>query len=294
MSEEQIHQTEREEGAKLSVRHRTVFEYGGMVTNSVNTIRLEPRYCPSQKNLGCFVKVLPATRLRRFEDFYGNITHHFEIPAPHSRLEIESTIKVRTFPLNLSEKAIHGDPEMLKETELYESTWQYLQESRRVSSRPEIWRQAVDLTCDKIAVYAKANAIMEWIHTEFLYSAGSTNVDTHIDVVFEMRQGVCQDFSHVMSALCRAIGIPARYVSGYIYNGPRDILIGSQASHAWCEVFLPGDGWMGFDPTNNTLADARYVKVAVGRDYDDVAPIRGTYNGGGHSRMEVEVVVERV
>jgi len=90
------------------------------------------------------------------------------------------------------------------------------------------------------------------------------------------------------------VGIAARYASGYLYNGPRDTLVGAQASHAWCEVYLPSGGWIGFDPTNNTLADERYVKVAVGRDYEDVAPIRGSYNGTGHCRMEVHVLVEKL
>ena len=90
------------------------------------------------------------------------------------------------------------------------------------------------------------------------------------------------------------MGIPARYASGYLYNGPRDTLVGAQASHAWTEVYLPGAGWIGFDPTNNTLADERYVKIAVGRDYEDVAPVRGNYHGTGHCRMEVQVEVEKI
>jgi len=91
-----------------------------------------------------------------------------------------------------------------------------------------------------------------------------------------------------------AIGVPARYASGYLYNGPRDSLVGAQASHAWCEVYLPHAGWIGFDPTNNTLADERYVKVAVGRDYEDVAPVEGSYLGTGHCRLEIKVDVERL
>ena len=97
-----------------------------------------------------------------------------------------------------------------------------------------------------------------------------------------------------MIAMCRSIGIAARYASGYLYNGPRDHLLGSQASHAWCEVFLPGGGWIGYDPTNATMADDRYVKVAVGRDYDDVAPVVGSYVGSSQVRMEVAVSVERL
>src|SRR5690606_13079301 len=114
------------------------------------------------------------------------------------------------------------------------------------------------------------------------------------DEAYRLRRGVCQDFTHVMIGLCRAAGIPARYASGYLYNGPSDILIGSQASHAWCEVYLPTAGWIGFDPTNNHLADQRYVKVAVGRDYEDVTPVGGSYHGTGHCRLEVHVSVEKL
>ena len=123
---------------------------------------------------------------------------------------------------------------------------------------------------------------------------GTTGVSTQVEESFQMRRGVCQDFTHVMLAMCRAVGVAARYASGYLYNGPRDTLVGAQASHAWCEVYLPAAGWIGFDPTNNTLADERYVKIAVGRDYDDVAPVVGSYHGHGHCRMEVHVEVEKI
>jgi transglutaminase-like putative cysteine protease len=115
-----------------------------------------------------------------------------------------------------------------------------------------------------------------------------------MEEAFALKMGVCQDFTHVMIGMCRAIGIPARYVSGYLYSGSHGSLVGAQASHAWCEVYLPHGGWVGFDPTNATLADSRYVKVAVGRDYDDVTPIQGTYHGSGHNWMEVSVMVERI
>ena len=105
---------------------------------------------------------------------------------------------------------------------------------------------------------------------------------------------MCQYSTHTLLGLCRSLGVPARYASGYLYNGPKDSLVGAQASHAWCEVYLPGAGWIGFDPTNNTLADDRYVKIAVGRDYDDVAPVVGSYQGTAHCRLEVRVEVEKL
>jgi transglutaminase-like putative cysteine protease len=109
--------------------------------------------------------------------------------------------------------------------------------------------------------------------------------------VLRTKRGVCQDFAHVMLGVCRSLKIPCRYVSGYLYNGPADRLRGAQASHAWVEVYLPELGWHGLDPTNNGQPDERYVKVAVGRDYADVAPLKGTYRGTGERKMTVDVLV---
>lgn len=279
---------------KLSVLHRTIFEYGGPVTNSVNELHLEPRTFPFQKTLSVLIRVLPATRLMKFQDLFQNTTHHFEIPTSHNRLEVESRIRVHNLPLEIPDEAREATKEAYRPAAVRERIWPFMNESARVMFRPEIWRQAVDVTFETDSFFDKASAIMRWIHSEFRYEPGSTDVTTHLDQCFAERRGVCQDFTHVMLGLCRAVGIPARYASGYLYNGPRDHLIGAQASHAWAEVFLPVVGWIGFDPTNNTLADARYVKVAVGRDYEDVAPIRGTYRGTSHCRMDVEVLVEQV
>lgn len=279
---------------KLSVLHRTSFHYGMPVIDSINTLRLEPRTFPFQKTLSGLIRVLPATRVRRFTDLFQNITHHFELPAPHMRLEIESRIKVHNLTLEVPQASRTATLADYADPSIRERTWQFLQESRRVSRHPEIWRQALDLCADKTSVFDKTCAMMEWIHVEFAYESGSTDASTHLEEAFKLRCGVCQDFTHVLLGLCRSVGIPARYASGYLYNGPSDTLVGSQASHAWAEVYLPAVGWIGFDPTNNTLADERYVKVAVGRDYEDVAPVRGTYHGTGQCLMDIEVVVEKV
>ena len=281
-------------GTRLAVFHRTTFIYGAPVTNSVNTLHLEPRTFPYQKTIGALIRVIPATRVRRFTDLFQNITQHFELSGPHSRLEIESRIKVHTLPLDISAASREATLEGYNDTSIREQIWPYLQESRWVSRHPEVWRQAVDTTRGLSSVYGQALALMSWVHREFRYETGVTNVNTHLEEAFAMRRGVCQDFSHVMLGLCRAVGLPARYASGYLYNGPRDTLVGAQASHAWTEVYLPAAGWIGFDPTNNTLADERYVKIAVGRDYEDVAPVRGNYHGTGHCRMEIQVEVEKL
>ncbi len=281
-------------GTRLSVLHRTTFHYGSPVTHSVNTLRLEPRTFPYQKTLSCLIRVIPATRLSRFTDLFQNVTHHFELPSPHTKLEIESRIRVHNLPLAIPDASLTATTEELRHPTIHDRIWLYLQESRRVSLSPEIWRHAVDVTDGIASIHDKAAAIMNWIHREFQYRPGATNVRADISESFAIRCGVCQDFTHVMLGMCRAIGIPARYASGYLYNGPTDTLVGAQASHAWPEVYLPAAGWIGFDPTNNNLADDRYVKIAVGRDYEDVAPVEGSYLGAGHCRLEVRVEVDRI
>lgn len=279
---------------RLAVLHRTTFHYPHPVTRSENTLHLEPRTFPHQKTISAIIRVLPATRLQRFSDLFQNITHRFELPGEHTRLEIESRLKVCNLPLDLSEEDVTATLDGYLNPEVRERIWPYLQETKRVDFRPDLWHLAVDLTGGLPAVHDKAHALMRWIHDEFTYEPGSTAVHTHTIEAFEMRSGVCQDFAHVMLAMCRSIGVPARYASGYLYNGPSDTLVGAQASHAWCEVYLPGAGWIGYDPTNDNLADERYVKVAVGRDYDDVAPVEGTYHGSAHAQLEVVVEVEKL
>jgi len=282
------------EGPKYQVKHRTRFDYQNPVTASDNVLHLEPRTFPFQRTLQAFIRVLPTTRLRRFTDLFDNITHQFEIPREHQSLEISSVIKVQNLRLDVPDESRVATVSNLDSPDIWETIWPFLQESRFVSRHPEVWRQAIDLVADHDSIFDRSVAIMGWVHENFSYMAGSTGVQTHLEEAFDLRQGVCQDFTHVMLGLCRAVGIPARYASGYLYNGPSDHLVGAQASHAWPEVYLPALGWLGFDPTNNNLADERYIKVAVGRDYEDVAPIRGGYQGTAQSEMTVTVEVERL
>ena len=278
---------------KLSVTHKTTFQYASPVTENGNTLHLEPRRFPHQKTLSSLIRVLPATRLRRFTDLFENITHHFEVAQPHQHLLVESRLKVDTLPPEPDEAARLASIYELHDPAIREVTWLFLQESRYVEKSPDLWRQAIDLTANLESVHQRAWAILDWIHSHFLYQPGTTAVSTHVEEAFHLRSGVCQDFTHVMIALCRAAELPARYVSGYLYNGPQDTLLGSQASHAWCEIYLPHAGWTGYDPTNGRLVDERYVKISVGRDYDDVAPVRGSYHGTSDCLMNIEVLVER-
>jgi transglutaminase-like putative cysteine protease len=163
-----------------------------------------------------------------------------------------------------------------------------------VRSTPEAWRLAVDLGVGHTDVWQIALSIMRHLGSEFRYLPAVTHVHTTMEEALRLRQGVCQDFAHVMIGLCRALKIPARYISGYLYNGPAGQLKGTQATHAWVEVYLPGVGWRGMDPTNQQPVNQRYVKVAIGRDYADVSPLRGTYRGTATRKLSVEVLVTRL
>ncbi|QTN31607.1 transglutaminase family protein [Akkermansiaceae bacterium] len=287
--------TDRESGgAKFSVRHRTEFHYSNWITGNANTLHLEPRDFLFQKTLGSVVKVMPPTRLNRSTDLFGNITHAFEIGTQHRRMVVESQIRVINLPLHIPNDGYSGGMGFFRSPGIVERCHSYLHESRWVSLNPEIWKAAVDVTATEDAVFGKAAAIMRWINSEFCYEPGITDAETHLETAFALRKGVCQDFAHIMLGMCRSVGIPARYASGYIFTGGKNELVGAQASHAWCEVYLPETGWIGFDPTNAVLADHRYIKIAVGRDYGDVAPILGRYKGSAECTMEVSVSVERI
>ena len=279
---------------RLKVTHRTQYLYSSAVRESFNEARLQPTTNDHQTCENFLLRVLPAVRLKHYHDLYSNIVHYFDIAAPHDTLDIESTAQMHTFPTSLALDATPWPLARVGELMRYERCFDYTQPSHYVENPPELWRLALDVTAGQTDVWQTALAVMAFVRREFRYDSGSTDVHTRIGQVLLDRSGVCQDFAHVMIGLLRAVGIPALYVSGYLYNGPRDQLLGAQASHAWCEVFLPGIGWRGLDPTNNQPADDRYIKLAVGRDYADVPPLRGHYKGTLDRKMDVEVFVERL
>ena len=233
-------------------------------------------------------------RLSTYTDFHANILHYFELPEPHQLLLVESISKVTTKPFLMPLDALPASMSLVPQCQRMERCFDFLQDSTHIEKTPEAWRLALDITAGIQDMWQAGQAIMRYVHANFAYTPNATSVHTHMRDVLRDRRGVCQDLAHVMIGLCRAIGIPALYVSGYLYNGPRDQLLGSQASHAWCEVFLPGTGWRGLDPTNNQPPDERYIKLAVGSDYSDVPPVRGHYKGTTERMMTVDVLVEEI
>jgi len=272
---------------KWEINHRTEYAYASPVSESFNEVRLHPVSDEWQHVNDFLLKILPATRLRHHRDFYSNIVHHFEIPEPHTTLLVESLLHVTTRARPLLGASETPFPlariaEAAREPRIFD----FLQESRLVDLSPETWRLALDAADEVVDTWQAALATMRFVHAHVKYESKSTHVHTHMSDVLRERRGVCQDFAHVMIGLCRALKIPALYVSGYLAT---EI---ASATHAWVEVLIPGIGWCALDPTHNRLTDENYVKIAVGRDYADVPPVTGNYKGTTDRKMEVSVRIK--
>ena len=270
---------------KWEIIHRTRYAYATPVRDSFNDVRLQPMPIPEQTVESFLLKVIPAVRLTHSKDFYSNWIHHFDIVEPHSHLLIEANSIVRTHPpVPLPDEKLCSF-EQMKAAPNIERCFDYLLESRFVELSPTTWKLALDATVDIQDAWQATLALMRFVHGYLKYESASTHVHTHMSEVMRDRRGVCQDFAHFMIGLCRALKIPARYVSGYLATEA------ASATHAWVEVFVPGYGWRGLDPTHNCQLGEQYVKIGNGRDYGDVPPISGNYRGTRDRKMEVEVKI---
>jgi transglutaminase-like putative cysteine protease len=272
---------------KFEILHRTHYAYAGPVRESFNELRLQPFSDERQTVDSFLLKILPATRLQHYRDFYLNCVHHFEIVEPHTALLIESRVNVTTRAAGgLALEARPAPMSSLKAALPLGRCYDFVQASTYVDLSPETWRVALDATQGESDVWQTALQLMRFVNGYLSYQSKSTNVHTHMQDVLEQRRGVCQDFAHVLLGFCRTLRIPALYVSGYLATEA------ASATHAWVEVFVPGHGWQALDPTHNRVPDEQYVKIGVGRDYADVAPVKGTYKGTTERTMNVEVMIE--
>ena len=274
---------------KWEIVHRTQYTYAVPVRDSFNELRLQPFSDDWQKVDNFLIKVLPAVRLQHHRDFYANIVHHFEIPEPHSALMIESQVRVTTLPRGpIAEGETPWPLARISEAAREPRMFDFLQDSNYVALSPQAWRFALDATAGQTDTWQAALAIMCAVYSQIVYESNSTHVHTHMNEVLSQKRGVCQDFAHVMIGLCRSLKIPALYVSGYLATET------AGATHAWTEVFIPGLGWRGLDPTHNRQTDETYIRIAVGRDYADVPPVTGNYKGTTDRQMQVQVNVTPV
>jgi transglutaminase-like putative cysteine protease len=274
---------------KWDIFHSTRYEYFSAVRDSVNSICLQPMPVPEQTVESFILKVLPASRLTHSHDLFSNRISRFEITEPHTYLLIEAQSRVETHPLpSLPAGQLCCSFEEIQKVPNMENWRDYLQASRFVSLSPEAWKLALDATHGLDDAWLASLALMEFIFGFLKYEPFSTHVHTHMTEVMKDRRGVCQDFAHLLIGLCRALKIPARYVSGYLATEK------ASATHAWMEVFIPGHGWRGLDPTHNRQVGGTYVKIGQGRDYSDVPPISGNYRGTRERKMTVSVTITPV
>lgn len=275
----------------LRVLHRTTFHYAGRAHDSFNETRLRPVGDATQQCHEFKLLLSPAATPREYEDFYGNTVHYFEVIESHDTLVIEAASIIETTPLADRPPVPCVPLADLERSTEREMIAEFYTASHYVPLEVELWREAQDALAGRRGdVWEDVRRLGEHIHQRFAYQPDTTGVNTRATDVLALRAGVCQDFAHVHLGLCRSVGIPARYVSGYFFNNtrrPREI----EASHAWIEAWIPGYGWAAFDPTHDRVADERYVKVAVGRDYADIRPVNGTYRGSPTRSLLVEVTV---
>lgn len=278
------------------IQHNTRFHYSEPITESVMELRMHPLTEGLQGCLRFKLLTSPAARLTEYRDYLGNTVHFFDIPGQHSQLTItaEAVVEIGLFPPlpdALSENAWAELDARTVRGEFWESL--HPGELTQPSAGLRQFARELDMRRggDPLTLVRELNARL---YAAFDYDQETTTVDSTIDEVLAARRGVCQDFTHVMAALVRGVGIPCRYVSGYLYHEKsyQDRSV-PDATHAWVEAWLPSLGWVGFDPTNNVLAESRHIRVAVGRDYADVPPTHGIFKGDAESALEVEVHVQQ-
>lgn len=286
---------------RYRVTHTTEFIYEARVGLCYNEARVLPRGLPQQEVLtaGLQIEPMPHDYYERF-DYFGNRTAYFSIQQPHDQLLVTAQSEVETSARTLEEEAARLSWEMAREqlrdlrsTEAIDAL-QFVLDSPTVVTNDLILNYALPSFAPGRSLVDAVHDLMQRIFHEFKYDPEFSTIATPLKDVLEHRSGVCQDFAHLAIGCLRSMGLAARYVSGYIETEPppgEEKLVGADASHAWFSVFLPGFGWLDFDPTNNQLPGDRHITVAWGRDFADVTPLKGVAFGSGEHELKVAVDV---
>ena len=289
---------------RYQITHKTIYEYAEPVTVSHNSARLKPAGGQQQRLSEFELRISPQPdRMSERTDYFGNAQAIFSIRELHTRMEVCATSRVEVqqhtppvatlSPVWKSVAARFRDPVSPENAEAYE----YCMDSPMVRRNPEFADWARASFSDSTTLLSGTAHLMTRLFSEFQFDAGATEVATPLLEVWRTRRGVCQDFAHIAIGCLRSLGLPARYVSGYLRTIPppgQPRLQGADASHAWISTYCPVNGWTDFDPTNNLIPSDSHVRVAIGRDYSDVSPLIGVLSGGGSHivRVEVDVVPE--
>jgi len=284
----------------LRICHTTSFKYEKPAYQSQNEIRMRPLDWRRQRCLEFELVIEPQASIYQFTDYYGNHTHSISIYPPHETLTVcaRSLVERDPEPSEETERLAFGEF-LTHDADRVSREFDFLSPSHHVPHSPSLrkffWMARPDPDED-VGEYTER--IVRFIRDQFAYEPGVTVVHSTADEILRVGGGVCQDFAHLALGVLRLAGVPSRYVSGYLAPppGPPGIeQLGAQASHAWIEAELPGLGWVGFDPTHGCRADERHIRVAVGRDYADVPPLRGVYRSQGATQiMSVDLRIEPV
>jgi transglutaminase-like putative cysteine protease len=292
---------------KYHLVHKTSYSYSDPAPVCHNLVHLAPRTTGRQSCSNYRLRIDPAPAfLSRREDYFGNSVEYFSIEGPHRKLEViaESSVEVRPLaPRRLEQSApwesvaagaLHtGDPLQPLET-LEPLPWQLIFPSPRIAQPKELKVYAAPSFAPGRPIVECIKDLAGRIHRDFKFDPRATTVHTPLAEVLRLRGGVCQDFAHLAVGSLRSIGLPGRYVSGYLRTTPppgKPRLVGADASHAWASCWCGELGWVDFDPTNNCLVSDNHITTAWGRDYGDVCPIQGVFVGGGEHTMGVSVDV---
>lgn len=263
----------------LTLAHTTTFTYSAPILEAYTEMRLRPMTTAGQQVTAFKLTTEPAGGVRHYADRFGNEVHYFDVLMPHQRHVVTARSEVITTD---DTQALMAEPLTLLEA------YDYVAPSRYAPCTGPIQAFVAPLAALTDPA-AQAQALMAAVAGALAYERGATDVRTSADAALALGRGVCQDFAHLMLAACRCLGLPARYVSGYLYTPPN--ADAELASHAWVDVYLAGQGWLALDPTHNAAQSGHYVRVAVGRDYADVPPTRGVFKGNAKEELAVEVSV---
>ena len=288
---------------QLEITHETHYAYQPAVETAQHVAHLRPPSSAHQQLLSHTLKIDPTpSQMSESLDVYGNLCSFFSLQDVHEQLSVVARSLVQTSAPAWAQSAMTW--EQVRERFRYRAGARFNAASEFVFASPYVPRHNDFVAYARpsfgpgVSLLAAAQDLMERIYSDFTYSSESTEVNTPAVEALALRKGVCQDFAHIMVACFRAMGLPARYVSGYLLTHPapgQPRLIGSDASHAWASVYVPdqaGDlGWCDFDPTNNRAPGEDYVTLAIGRDYSDVSPMRGVIHGGARHILSVAVTV---
>jgi transglutaminase-like putative cysteine protease len=280
---------------RLKIVHKTGFTYAGKVGASYNEARMSPRNEARQAVLDARVEVWPPARTYRYDDYWGTGVTAFDVHAAHEQLTVTATATVETLPPgDLIDASGGASWDELAIPENVDRWHELLLATPRTALDDELTALARQVRAAHATPHAAALAVCEKVRAEVTYQPGSTGVQTDAVHAWQLRAGVCQDISHLTVGLLRAMGVPARYVSGYLHPSPNaaigDSVVGQ--SHAWVEWWV--GRWTAYDPTNGVPVGERHISVGRGREYGDVPPLKGVYSGPANTGQGVEVTITRL